>query len=243
MLEFILPLVGNALDAIGTNSQNAANAKQAQKNRDFQERMSSTAVQRAVKDYAAAGLNPALAYGQGGASSPTGSTAQMENTLKGTANSAANAAQNLANLRETQARTAATLAAGKASSAAASKTAAETALLEGDKLIRDATDEQSGENIWRGAQIAALRNQRRIGTASAEDAENNLYKSRAYRDFYKDIGRQEPYGTRAGITASIMRGYESAAARAREAQEERQDRKRVREIRRRHKPRGGGSDW
>lgn len=71
--------IGGLGGIAGTALTAALSSKEAKKQRQWSERMSSTAYQRGMADMRLAGLNPILAYKQGGASSPTGSMAPMPN--------------------------------------------------------------------------------------------------------------------------------------------------------------------
>lgn len=81
-------LLGGVLSDRGAARANKRNIALAREQMAFQERMSSTAYQRSMADMKKAGLNPILAYQQGGASTPPGAMPTVQNEEAGKASSA-----------------------------------------------------------------------------------------------------------------------------------------------------------
>lgn len=174
-------LATGAADFLGGVFTNQGNAKEAARNRNFQERMSSTAAQRSVADYTKAGLNPALAYDRP-ASSPGGSQAQLENPVSKAVSSGMAAAQ-LENVK-----------------ALTDKAQAEAMSARADANLKSFTqgDDPSyyDENMARRRQLIGTADftakiqphQVRAAAAAATAGEHGLSKAKAESAYYRAIG-------------------------------------------------------
>lgn len=136
-------LIGGAFSWFGSKKQNQANTGMSREQMAWQERMSSTAYQRAVSDMRLAGINPMLAVSQGGASTPAGSVTPKVNELEGAGRAIAGALSlarvkadidkvksdidvNKQLIRTSATQSQSNIASAKAANALAGKTSAET---------------------------------------------------------------------------------------------------------------------
>lgn len=85
--------LGSIMQGVYNHIENSVamnfNSTEAMKNREWQEHMSNTAYQRAVEDMRKAGLNPILAFQNGGASTPGGSAGTISGASMGAPSSSA----------------------------------------------------------------------------------------------------------------------------------------------------------
>ena len=128
-------VISGIMNYRGAKRQNERNAEEAKKNRDWQQYMSNTAIQRRMQDMKAAGINPILA-GKYDASTPPGSLAhKMENQMQaglGGANSAMQTITQAKNLKLLEAQIA--------------KTESETGLNKANTTLTETMDRLQGYN-------------------------------------------------------------------------------------------------
>lgn len=207
-------IVGGALSGIGGLVSGLMSQASAREQMRFQERMSSTAHQREVKDLRAAGLNPILSATRGGASSPGGAAWSMPNVLEGPGEAVSSSAKMYglelpaleSQIRLQAAQGASALASADASQAGAVRDLAEAGAVASDRRVKDATaraiDTKLAPEVGEiAARTALYGDERKVKQATARQvkADTALSEAQLPREKFRssDLGLGIEYGDKA----------------------------------------------
>lgn len=175
--EALIGAAGNVLGGLigdrGQRDANRMNLQIARENRAFQERMSSTAYQRATKDLEAAGLNRILALGSP-ATTPSGAMATMQNPSARTGEGVSRAAHSAMALRKQREEIHLMASQAAQLDSAAANQSAQSSLANRQRELLDDTQREIN------ARINEIQQRTRVSSAQGDI-------QGAYADFYNAI--------------------------------------------------------